>query len=101
ALEPVLRLERRSTSRDPGSHPCGRRALCAAGGSHRARRSSSRGVPRSITTGKVPTSLTHARVAPSPPASVPPLALPAVVPYQRPEPPPMHAVAAYYRLSEE
>ena len=58
-------------------------------------------MPRSITRDKVPTSLAHARVAPSPPASVPPLALPPVVPYQRPEPPPLDAVAAYYRLSED
>lgn len=49
----------------------------------------------------MPTSLTHARTAPPPPAPVPPSSLPPVVPYQRPAPPPLDAVAAYYRLSEE
>jgi dTDP-4-amino-4,6-dideoxygalactose transaminase len=49
----------------------------------------------------VPASLTHARVARPLPASVPPSALAPVVPYQRPAPPPLDAVAAYYRLSEE
>ena len=58
-------------------------------------------MPQSITRDKVPASSTHARVAHPPLASVPPLALPPVVPYQRPEPPPLDAVAAYYRLSEE
>lgn len=58
-------------------------------------------MPRSITTDKVSTSLAHARSAPPSPASVPPPAPQPVVPYQRPEPPPLDAVASYYRLSED